>query len=241
MIYTDLKQLIHPNNDADQLEKGVAIITKRARELSGNTEIKFDFKDSPYPHFINKSNLSWQELREAAGAEVDIHFRGIGEDVVALPGVKTMDVEHVYTPEEKEEVADRLTKNLAKRDKKEIRLANKNKKAKLEIKEIEGRINADGSRYREGAEYRTERGLWQYDFKAKQKMFIREEDGELLQTSPLDPEDYQIQMNFNDNAWTGHENLDDKAQEDIETDAAIEEPESSKEAETPDDSEETSE
>lgn len=201
MLITNGKILIDASGDLQQLDETIELLTKRAKE-QGN-QLHFDAQSEPIPAYIMPVGLTYDELRELCLPNIDIHFRIIGDEQTAHPVLKRRDIKHIFSPEEKEDLAN----NLAQREKDKEDLTEEKKSV---VKDYNGKIDfiaADistiASKYREGYEYRNIDVVVIYDFETKQKLYAHPETNEVLDSEAMKAEDYQLRFNLKDSKQIG--------------------------------------
>lgn len=189
VIFTNGRLIISPVPNFEAFEEAIKEAQERAREQIGNKKIVFKALKEPFDCFENSNKLSFQQLKECMPEYVEFSFKAIGRESVTLPAKQMKDIKHIYTPEEKETIAEDICelqnqKELLIEEKKEV---TKSFSAKIESKETA--LSENSKKYRQGYEWQTKECSITLDFIEKQKHFSDSVTGVLLHTEPLTAED----------------------------------------------------
>jgi len=196
MLVTNGKRIVLLPRDEAELEKVAATLKKRAKDVLGVKNAKFAIVEDPFPHIVNENEFTFAELKQLCVPDIDLQFRAIGNERVQLPDTKMKDIKHVYSPDEKMQIADDFCNAQYEKETVEAEAKAEAKKFKQQIDKFETQISDLSTKHRQGYEMQNVECHLHLDFENEVRVYTDKETGDILSTEPLLPTDRQMRIEF---------------------------------------------
>lgn len=216
MLVTNGKKIVLLPHDSERMQQIAKDLKSKAKDVLGIKSAKFSMHEEPYPHLINEEDLSFQDIKKLCFGVIDVQFRAIGNESIQMPETKMKDIKHIFSPEEKANIAESFCNEQYELEKvtAEAKAVAKNYKSTIDAHA--GSIAELSAKHRQGYEIRNTECHLHLDFETNVRIYTDVETGDVLHTEPMEPVDRQMRIEFKNgefeqevSAEVEEENFDD--------------------------------
>lgn len=196
MLITNGSKIVTIPSNMGDLEDIQKTLKSRAKDRLG-IKSKFPIIEDKFPYI--ESDISFEDLKQVCSPDIDVQFRAIGPEKVQLPTTRMKDIKHVFSPEEKQVIADNLCNIMYEKEKLEAEAKSVAKDYKTRIDVMETSMSDLGLKHRQGYEQQSVECNLHLDFENKTRIYTDLNSTDVLSVEPLEPSDYQLKLDFGKN------------------------------------------
>lgn len=196
MLVTNGKKIVLLPHNSERMQEIAKELKSKAKDVLGIKSAKFSMHEEPYPHLINEEDLSFQDLKKLCFGSIDIQFRAIGNESVQMPETKMKDIKHVFSPEEKANLAESFCNEQYELEKVTAEAKAVAKQYKQTIDAHAASIAESSTKHRQGYEIRNVECHLHLDFETNVRVYTDVETGDVLHTEAMEPGDRQMRIEF---------------------------------------------
>lgn len=195
-LVTNGKYLVEPDSPVLDLKNLVEDIIQPKLDEITEGKVVLEYTEDPYAAYVIPKELKLSILRECMGEDVTIKYRAINEDDFQVEGTKFHEYTHILSQDELKNVADEMCSIIERKEELEQKKAAIAKSYGDQIKELELELKGLSKKHTIGEESREAECIVQLNFKEGMKYFYQKDSKEMLTSEELDPNDYQLRIDY---------------------------------------------
>jgi len=193
MIYTNGIYLMHKNNDEEELQDAIEKIAAYIKMHKG-IDVEFPEEDhEEYKIYLVPKDVSYEQIYEALRPNVAL--KGINDEVLTDPVERVIEIEHIYTEEEKADLGLQLSNKIIDIRRLESEAKATAERYKSKIKDIKNDHDDLVEKVSKGKEYRPKNTIVKFNFQDNLKYFMDSENhDECIKVEDMSPSERNMQL-----------------------------------------------